>query len=66
MYRSDGRQTEGGTGTYVSELAQLIGDIVIGAKCSIGHGAVICGDDGKQVYIDLTAKYLEQAMLSVF
>jgi len=47
LYRFDGRQPVVGQGTYVSELATVIGDVVIGDNCYIGHGAIIRGDYGR-------------------
>ncbi|MBC2736118.1 MAG: gamma carbonic anhydrase family protein [Desulfobacteraceae bacterium] len=47
IYRFDGRQPVVGQGTYVSELATVIGDVVIGDHCYIGHGAIIRGDYGR-------------------
>jgi carbonic anhydrase/acetyltransferase-like protein (isoleucine patch superfamily) len=44
-----------GTGTYVSELAHVIGDVIIGDHCDIGHGAVVRGDYGRIVIGDETA-----------
>ncbi len=47
FYRFDGRQPVVGTsGTYVSETAQVIGDVRIGNRCYIGHGAILRGDYG--------------------
>jgi len=47
LYRFDGRQPVVGQGTYVSELANVIGDVVLGDNCYIGHGAIIRGDYGR-------------------
>jgi carbonic anhydrase/acetyltransferase-like protein (isoleucine patch superfamily) len=47
IYRFDGRQPVVGQDTYVSELATVIGDVVIGNHCYIGHGAIIRGDYGR-------------------
>lgn len=47
LYRFDGRQPVVGQGTYVSELATVIGDVVIGDQCYIGHGAIVRGDYGR-------------------
>ena len=49
IYRFDGREPVVGQGTYVSELATVIGDVVIGAQC----------------YIDLAAQYLARGMQRV-
>ena len=49
LYQFDGKQPQVGTGTYVSELAQVIGDVVIGEHCYIGHGAILRGDYGRIV-----------------
>ena len=46
FYRFDGRQPVIGTGTYVSETATVIGDVRIGERCYIGHGAILRGDYG--------------------
>jgi carbonic anhydrase/acetyltransferase-like protein (isoleucine patch superfamily) len=36
-----------GQGTYVSPLARVIGHVVIGDNCYIGHGAILRGDYGR-------------------
>ncbi len=46
FYRFDGRQPVVGAGTYVSETATVIGDVRIGERCYIGHGAILRGDYG--------------------
>ena len=46
FYRFDGRQPVAGTGTYVSETATVIGNVRIGERCYIGHGAILRGDYG--------------------
>ena len=55
LYQFDGKQPHVGNGAYVSELAQVIGDVVIGKRCYIGHGAIIRGDYGRIVIGDGTA-----------
>lgn len=44
LYRFDGRRPTVGKDSYVSELARVIGDVVIGDHCYIGHGAILRGD----------------------
>ncbi|MCP4687696.1 MAG: gamma carbonic anhydrase family protein, partial [Desulfobacterales bacterium] len=39
LYKFDGKQPVVGKDAYVSELANVIGDVVIGDNCYIGHGA---------------------------
>ncbi len=46
FYGFDGRTPSAGSGTYVSETAQVIGDVRIGRNCYIGHGAILRGDYG--------------------
>jgi carbonic anhydrase/acetyltransferase-like protein (isoleucine patch superfamily) len=46
FYGFDGRVPSVGTGTYVSETAQVIGDVRIGRRCYVGHGAILRGDYG--------------------
>ncbi len=46
LYRFDGKQPTVGKDTYVSELAQVIGDVRIDDICYIGHGAILRGDYG--------------------
>ncbi len=46
FYRFDGREPVIGEGTYVSETALVIGDVRVGNKCYIGHGAILRGDYG--------------------
>jgi carbonic anhydrase/acetyltransferase-like protein (isoleucine patch superfamily) len=43
----EGKEPRIGKGTYVSESAELIGDVTIGKKCYIGPGCKIRGDTGK-------------------
>jgi carbonic anhydrase/acetyltransferase-like protein (isoleucine patch superfamily) len=55
LYQFDGKQPQVGTGSYVSELAHVIGDVIIGNQCYIGHGAIVRGDYGRIVIGDGTA-----------
>ena len=47
LYKFGGKQPSVGRGTYVSILAAVIGDVVIGDHCYIGHGAILRGDYGR-------------------
>lgn len=47
LYEFDGRTPQVSPNAYVSELATVIGDVVIAADCYIGHGAIIRGDYGR-------------------
>jgi len=55
LYKLDGKQPLIGKDTYISELAQVIGNITIGDNCYIGHGAVLRGDYGRIQIMDGTA-----------
>jgi carbonic anhydrase/acetyltransferase-like protein (isoleucine patch superfamily) len=55
LYKFDGKQPVIGKETYVSETATVIGDVVIGNNCYIGHGAIIRGDYGRIEIGDGTA-----------
>ena len=55
LYRFDGKQPVIGKETYVSETATVIGDVVIGDNCYIGHGAIMRGDYGRIEIGDGTA-----------
>lgn len=46
LYEFEGRKPSVGEGTYVSETADVIGDVTIGDNCYIGPGARIKGDYG--------------------
>ncbi len=46
LYSFDGKTPSVGYDTYVSETAQVIGDVRIGNNCYIGHGAILRGDYG--------------------
>jgi carbonic anhydrase/acetyltransferase-like protein (isoleucine patch superfamily) len=46
LYRFDGKQPVIGSESYVSETATVIGDVKIGERCYIGHGAILRGDYG--------------------
>ncbi len=54
-YRFDGHEPTSGAGSYLSETAQIIGDVVIGERCYIGHGAILRGDYGRIEIGDGTA-----------
>lgn len=55
LYRFGGKQPTVGENSYVSELATVIGDVVIGVNCYIGHGAILRGDYGRIEIGDSTA-----------
>jgi carbonic anhydrase/acetyltransferase-like protein (isoleucine patch superfamily) len=46
LYRYGDRTPRVGTGVFVSDSARVIGNVVIGDDCYIGHGAVLRGDYG--------------------
>lgn len=47
LYTFEGQQPSVGKESYVSELARVIGNVVIGDNCYIGHGAILRGDYGR-------------------
>ena len=47
LYKFDGKQPIVIKNAYVSDLARVIGDVVIGDNCYIGHGAILRGDYGR-------------------
>ena len=47
LYRFDGRQPVIGQNSYVSPTATLIGDVVVGEQCYVGHGTILRGDYGR-------------------
>ena len=55
LYKFDGRQPKVGADSYISDLARVIGDVVIGSNCYIGHGAILRGDYGRIEIGDGTA-----------
>lgn len=55
LYQFDEKQPQVGAGTYVSELAHVIGNVIIGKQCYIGHGAIVRADYGRIVIGDATA-----------
>lgn len=55
LYKFDGKEPLVGRDTYVSDLANVIGDVVIGNNCYIGHGAILRGDYGRIEIGDGTA-----------
>ncbi|RLC27166.1 MAG: gamma carbonic anhydrase family protein, partial [Deltaproteobacteria bacterium] len=40
LYEFDGRTPRVGKDSFVSEVANVIGDVIIGDNCYIGHGAI--------------------------
>lgn len=55
LYKFDGKQPVVGKDSYVSDLARVIGDVVIGDNCYVGHGAILRGDYGRIEIGDGTA-----------
>ncbi|MDY0002250.1 MAG: gamma carbonic anhydrase family protein [Polyangia bacterium] len=55
LYRFDGFEPQVGLDSYVSETAQVIGQVVIGNGCYVGHGAILRGDYGRIELGDETA-----------
>jgi carbonic anhydrase/acetyltransferase-like protein (isoleucine patch superfamily) len=55
FYRFDGKEPVVGDDTYVSETAIVIGDVRIGSRCYVGHGAILRGDYGTIVIGDESA-----------
>lgn len=55
LFTFEGKTPVVGTNSYVSETAQVIGDVIIGDSCYVGHGAIIRGDYGRVVIGDGTA-----------
>jgi len=47
VYRYDDRIPQIGKNVYISDSARVIGDVIIGDKCYIGHGVIVRGDYGK-------------------
>ena len=46
LYRFEGKEPKVGEGTYVSQSAEVIGNVRIGKQCYIGPGAKVRGDYG--------------------
>ena len=46
LYKFEGKKPKVGEGTYVSQSAEVIGDVIIGKHCYIGPGAKVRGDYG--------------------
>ena len=55
LFEFEGKSPVFGSETYISELANVIGDVIIGNNCYIGHGAILRGDYGKIEIADGTA-----------
>ena len=55
LYKFDGKQPSVGKGAYISHLAEVIGDVVIGDNCYVGHGVILRGDYGRIEIGDGTA-----------
>ncbi len=55
LYKFGGKRPAVGKDTYVSDSARVIGDVVIGRNCYIGHGAILRGDYGRIEIGDGTA-----------
>ncbi len=46
LYQLEDRTPQIGKDTYVAESAEVIGKVIIGDNCYIGHGAILRGDYG--------------------
>ncbi len=55
LYKFDGKQPVINKSAYISTLAEVIGDVVIGKGCYIGHGVILRGDYGRIEIGDGTA-----------
>jgi len=55
LYKFDKKQPVVGKSSYVSDISRVIGDVVIGENCYIGHGAILRGDYGRIEIGDGTA-----------
>jgi len=55
VYRFEDKIPKIGKGTYISQSAEIIGDVIVGKQCYIGPGARIRGDYGKIVIGDKTS-----------
>lgn len=47
IFNFEGKSPEIGTGSYISDSARIIGDVLVGDNCYVGHGAVLRGDLGR-------------------
>lgn len=47
LYKFDGKQPTVGIDAYVAPTALVIGNVVIGDNCYVGHGAIVRGDYGR-------------------
>jgi carbonic anhydrase/acetyltransferase-like protein (isoleucine patch superfamily) len=47
IYAFEGKKPRIGSGAYVAPSAQVIGEVVIGKECYVGHGAILRGDYGR-------------------
>lgn len=47
LYRFEDREPTVDPLAYVSESAQVIGDVVVGPQCYVGHGVILRGDYGR-------------------
>ena len=56
LYKFDGNQPAVGKDTYVSDSAKVIGNVIIGDNCYIGHGSILRGDYGRIEIGDGTAE----------
>ncbi len=64
VYRYDDRIPKIGKKVYISDSARVIGDIIIGDNCYIGHGAIVRGDYGK-IIIGAGSAIEENAILHI-
>ena len=55
LYQFEGKEPSIGKGTYVSQSAEVIGNVAIGKQCYIGPGAKIRGDYGSILIGDKTS-----------
>ncbi|MCP3942680.1 MAG: gamma carbonic anhydrase family protein [Desulfobacteraceae bacterium] len=61
LFAFDNNSPQIGRNSYVSETAQVIGNVLIGDNCYVGHGAILRGDYGRIEIGDGTA--VEEAVV---
>jgi len=64
LYRFGERVPQIAAGAWISDSARVIGDVVVGAGCYVGHGAVLRGDYGS-IRLGAGTAIEENAMLHI-
>jgi carbonic anhydrase/acetyltransferase-like protein (isoleucine patch superfamily) len=63
IYELDGKSPQLGTGAWVADNAQVIGEVQLGENASVWYGAVVRGDTGEPIRIGRNSNIQDLSVL---